>query len=103
MTKDEVAGALDEIGTLLELQGENAFRSNAYHNAARTLQNISGDLKQMLATGQLGELRGIGDALLQKITTLVTTGNLPYLDDLRSKVPAGVVAMLRIQGLGPKK
>jgi DNA polymerase (family 10) len=103
MTQDEVAEALDEIGTLLELKGENAFRCNAYRNAARTIQQLPGDLKQMVAEGKLGEVRGIGDTLLEKITTLVTTGKLPYLEDLRASIPAGVVKMLRLPGMGPKK
>jgi DNA polymerase (family 10) len=103
MTKDEVADALDEIGTLLELKGENAFRTNAYHNAARLVQNLAGDLEQMVAAKQLATVRGIGDALAEKISTLVTTGKLPYLEELRASIPAGLVAMLRIPGLGPKK
>lgn len=103
MSKDDVADALDEIGTLLELKGENAFRTNAYHNAARLVQQLPGDLAQMVADGTLAEVRGIGDALSQKITTLVTTGKLPYLEDLRASVPEGLVTMLRLPGLGPKK
>jgi DNA polymerase (family X) len=103
MTKDDVAEALDEIGTLLELKGENAFRTNAYHNAARLIQNLPGDLQQMVAEGKLEDVRGIGEALALKITTLVTTGKLPYLEDLRASLPAGLVTMLRLPGLGPKK
>jgi DNA polymerase (family 10) len=103
MTKDDVADALDEIGTLLELKGENAFRANAYHNAARTIQQVPGDLKELVEQGKLGEVRGIGEALVEKIATFVTTGKLPYLEDLRASIPDGLVKMLRIQGLGPKK
>lgn len=103
MSKDDVADALDEIGTLLELKGENTFRSNAYHNAARTIQQLPGDLKEMIAKGELGNVRGIGEALVEKITTLVTTGKLPYLEDLRASIPEGLVRMLRLPGLGPKK
>lgn len=103
MSKDEVADALDEIGTLLELKGENAFRTNAYHNAARVVQQLPGDLKQLVADGKLSEVRGIGEALSLKITTLVTTGKLPYLEDLRASIPAGMVELLRLPGLGPKK
>lgn len=103
MTKDEVAAALEEIGTLLELKGENAFKCNAYRNAARTVQQIEGDLKSLIETGKLGEVRGIGDSLKEKITTLVKTGELPYLTDLRAEIPAGMLDMLRIPGLGPKK
>lgn len=103
MTKDDVADALDEIGTLLELKGENAFRTNAYHNAARLVQQLPGDLKRMVADGSLADTRGLGDALTEKITTLVTTGALPYLVELRASVPAGLVTMLRLPGMGPKK
>ncbi|HEV3440347.1 MAG TPA: DNA polymerase/3'-5' exonuclease PolX [Gemmata sp.] len=103
MTKDEVAASLDEIGTLLELKGENAFRCNAYHNAARTIQQLEGDLKQLVIEQKLGEVRGIGATLQEKISTLVTTGQLPFLEDLRASIPAGMVEMLRIPGLGPKK
>lgn len=103
MTKEEVAAILDEIGTLLELKGENPYRSNAYHNAARIVQQLEGDLQDLVASGKLAEVRGIGQTLQEKIATLVTTGRLPYLEELRASIPAGVVEMLRIPGLGPKK
>jgi DNA polymerase (family 10) len=103
MTKDEVAASIEEIGTLLELKGENAFRCNAYHNAARAILQLEGDLKQLVEEKKLGEVRGIGATLLEKITTLVTTGSLPFLEELRTSIPAGMVEMLRIPGLGPKK
>jgi DNA polymerase (family 10) len=103
ITKDEVAAALDEIGTLLELKGENPFRCNAYHNAARIVQQLEGDLRELVASGKLAEIRGIGETLQEKIATLVTTGRLPFLEELRASVPAGMVQMLRIPGLGPKK
>jgi DNA polymerase (family 10) len=103
MTKDEVADALDEIGTLLELKGENSFRANAYHNGARTVQQLPGDLTELIAKGELDKVRGLGEALVAKITTLVTTGKLPYLEDLRASIPEGLVKMLRLPGMGPKK
>ncbi len=103
MNKEEVAAALDEIGTLLELKGENSFRCNAYHNAARTIQQLEGNLNDLITTKQLGEVRGIGATLVEKITILVQTGELPFLNDLRAEVPSGMRDMLRIPGLGPKK
>jgi DNA polymerase (family 10) len=103
MTKDEVADALDEIGTLLGLKGENAFRCNAYHNAARAIRQLDDDLVTVVAANRLGEVRGIGEAIQQKVTTLVTTGTLPYLDNLRATIPAGLIQMMRLPGLGPKK
>jgi DNA polymerase (family 10) len=103
MDKEKVAAILDEIGTLLELQGENSFRSNAYHNAARSIEQLETNLGDVVAQGTLGDIRGIGDTLREKITTLVTTGRLPYYEDLKAKFPAGLLQMLRVQGLGPKK
>lgn len=103
MNKEQVAAILDEIGTLLELQGESSFRSNAYHNGARIIDQLETDLKELVEQNKLGEVRGIGDTLRDKITTLVNTGTLPYYEDLKKKVPAGLLDMLRINGLGPKK
>ena len=103
MSKDEVADALDEIGTLLELKGESSFRTNAYHNGARVVRQLEGNLKELVEQNKLAGIRGIGDTLRDKITTLVTTGGLPFLDNLKAEIPAGVVAMLQLPGLGAKK
>lgn len=103
MTKDDVAAALEEIGTLLALTGENDFKVRAYANAARTIAQLEGDLAAMVADGSLADVRGIGEALVEKISTLVTTGKLPYLDELKASVPPGLVEMLRLPGIGPKK
>src|SRR5262245_18567344 len=103
MDKHQVAAILDEIGTLREMQGENPFKSTAYHNAARALEQLEGDLSTLVATGKLGEVRSIGESIKEKITTLVTTGRLPYYEELRAKFPPGVFDLLRVQGLGPKK
>ena len=103
MTKDDVAAALDEIGTLLALTGENDFRTRAYHNGARVVAQLDGDLRQLVADGKLGQVRGIGEALQEKIAALATTGRLKYLDDLRASVPPGLIEMLRLPSVGPKK
>jgi DNA polymerase (family 10) len=103
MDKERVAEILVEIGTLLELKGENPFKTRAYQNGARIIEGLSEPLQKLVAEERLGELKGIGDALQQKITELVTTGKLKYYEDLKASVPAGLVAMLDIPGLGPKK
>ena len=103
MNKDEVAEILVNIGTLLELKGENPFKTRAYHNAARTIETLGEPLDKLIAEDRLGEIKGIGEALQEKITTLVTTGRLPYYEELRASVPKGLVDMLEISGLGPKK
>src|SRR5262249_24823795 len=103
MDKDQVAGVLVNIATLLELKGENPFKSRAYVNAARTIEGLSDPLEKLIAENRLGEIKGIGEALQQKITELVTTGKLVYYEELRASVPSGLVAMLDIPGLGSKK
>lgn len=103
MDKDQVAAVLNEIGTLLELKGENPFKTRAYFNAARVLEGLHEDLVGLVAAGRLGELKGFGEALQDKVATLVTTGRLPYYEDLKASIPAGMVEMLELQGLGPKK
>src|SRR5947209_781529 len=103
MNAPQVAAALTEIGTLLELQGANPFKSQAYHPAARLIETLDGDLNAMVAEGKLDALRGIGDTLREAITALVRDGHYTMLDMLRAKTPPGLIQMLRIPGLGPKK
>jgi len=103
MNKDQVAEILGNIATLLELKGENPFKTRAYSSAARTLETMTESLDTLVAEKRLGEIKGFGDALQQKITELVTTGKLQYYEDLKASIPAGLVAMLEIPGLGPKK
>ncbi|MFN0067651.1 MAG: helix-hairpin-helix domain-containing protein, partial [Limisphaerales bacterium] len=103
MDKDQVAAILEEIGVLLELKGENPFKTRAYANAARTLEGLTEPLAKLVGEKRLGELKGFGDALQEKVATLVTTGRLKYYDDLKASVPAGLVEMLGVPGVGPKK
>lgn len=103
MRTARVAQVLEEMGTLLEVRGENPFRCRAYHNAAQALRGLPDDLAEMIAQGTLKDVPGIGEAILQKIVTLVTTGSLPAFDALKASTPPGLVALLRVPGLGPKK
>ena len=103
MDKDKVAEILVEIGVLLELKGENPFKTRAYANAARTLEGLNEPLAKLVAEKRLAEIKGVGEALEQKITELVETGQLKYYDELKASIPPGLIAMLEISGLGPKK
>ncbi|HEX4823654.1 MAG TPA: DNA polymerase/3'-5' exonuclease PolX [Candidatus Polarisedimenticolaceae bacterium] len=101
--RGRVADALDEIGVLLELLGENAFKTRAYANAARIVRGLDEDLETVIRDKRLGTIKGIGPALVDKITTLVATGGLPALEELRRQVPPGMLEWLRVPGLGVKK
>jgi DNA polymerase (family 10) len=103
MDKQKVAEVLIEIGTLLELKGENPFKTRAYQNAARAVENLAEPIEKIVAERRLGEIKGFGEALQQKVTELVTTGRLKYFEDLKASIPAGLIALLEIPGLGPKR
>jgi DNA polymerase (family X) len=101
--KKEVAAILEEIGILLELKGENPFKTRAYSNAARTVSGLTDDLRELVESGKIVDIKGIGKALAEKITTLVKTGKLPYYEELKSEFPPTIFELLNIPGLGPKK
>jgi DNA polymerase (family 10) len=103
METARVARILSEIGTMLEVRGENPFRCRAYHTAVQALTGLPADLSEMIADGRLGAVPGIGETMLAKISQLVTTGSLPAYEQLRRETPPGLVALLRVPGLGPKK
>jgi DNA polymerase (family X) len=103
VNKNEIADVLNDIAVLLELKGENPFKTRAYQTGARTLEALEEDLAAVIAEGRLGKIKGFGEALVQKITELHTTGRLAFYDNLRASVAPGLIAMLEIPGLGAKK
>lgn len=105
MQNSAIADLFEQLADLLELEGANAFRVRAYRNAARTIESLAEELADLVADdpAQLQELPGIGKDLAGKIADVVQTGQLEQLEELKQKIPADVVSMLRIPGLGPKK
>lgn len=104
MDKRDVVGILEEIGTLLELQGESPFKSRAYYAGARVVAGLdAAQLRELVQSGKLRTLKGIGAALADKITELMTTGQLGYYAALQQQVPRGLLEMLSLPGMGPKK
>ena len=104
MNKSEIAAVLTDIGTLLELQGENPFKVRAYVTGARLIEALSEEeLAQRITAGTLQEVRGVGEALAQKITELGTTGRLEFYEKLKNSVPQGLRELTTIPGVGPKK
>jgi DNA polymerase (family 10) len=101
--KKGVISALEEIALLLELTGANPFKARAFQNGARALANYEGDLQAGLDGGELAKLKGIGKSLLGEIKSLLETGESPARVELRAQIPAGLLEMLKIPGLGPKR
>jgi DNA polymerase (family 10) len=105
VTNSEIADAFDLIGDILDFQAANPFRVRAYRNGARTVRDYHEPLAGLAAEGKdrLKQIASIGDDLAVKIVTLVSTGTLPMLEELKAQVPESVLALIRIPGVGPKK
>ena len=105
MNNTEIADVFDEIGDLLEFTDANPFRVRAYRNAARTIRDLPEPLSTIAHDSErsLTDIPGIGKDLAEKIVTLLKTGDVPQRQELRSQVPASVLELLRVPGLGPKK
>lgn len=103
ITKDAVVEILEDLAVLLEFKGENTYKCQAYANAARALAKLDIDLLEGVQTRSLLKCKGIGKAIFEKISEMVTTGRLALYDELKSSTPPGLRDLLRVKGLTPKK
>ena len=103
MDNKDIAAALEEMTTLMELNGENAFRIRSYVNAARQIELLQEKASDLSACGELESVRGIGAKMAQNIAILIDTGQLPGVGDLRSALPEGLLEMIEVPGLGAKR
>ena len=101
--KATVAQVLRDISLLLQMKGESVFRSRAYDTAADRIVGLGEDLGALVREGRLQELPGIGQATADKVSELVTTGKLAYFESLKAEFPPGVLELVRVPELGPKK
>jgi len=102
MKNAEIAVLFSEIADFLEIKGENPFRVRAYRRAAQTMEGLAEDVAAVAARGELLEIPGIGKDLAGKIQEFLECGVVEYLEGLRREIPAGVVELMRIHGVGPK-
>lgn len=101
---NDIAGILERLADLLEIEDANPFRVRAYRNAARTVRGHATSMSDLLKAGQdLAKLPGIGEDLAGKIETIVRTGRLPLLDEVASRTPLALSDLMKIEGLGPKR
>ena len=100
----DIEQTLTQVADLLEIEGSNPFRVRAYRNAARAVGTMSREAVTMVDSEEsLTSIPGVGKDLAQKIETLVRTGSLPLLDELRQRLPPGLPGLLDVEGLGPKR
>jgi DNA polymerase (family 10) len=102
MKNNEVAALFRELADMLEIQGENPFRIRAYQKASQTIEALGEDIEAVAARGELASLPGIGKDLAAKIEEILSSGRLAALEDMRQKVPSGLLEILAVPGLGPK-
>lgn len=102
MTNQEIAEAFERVANFLEIKGELVFKINAYRRAAETLRPFRGDLASM-SKSELLEIPGVGDAIAGKIQEIATTGKLELLEKLMLEIPIGLLEVLKVPNLGPKK
>jgi DNA polymerase (family 10) len=100
-TNEELATIFRSIADLLDLQGER-FKPEAYRRAARSIESLPEDIRQVAARGELDGIPGVGEAISEKVREYLKDGRVPYYDRLRSGVPAGVLDLMRLPGVGPK-
>src|SRR5580658_2294316 len=99
---EEIAGLLAEYADLLQITGGDAFRARNYEKAAKSIAGYSADVGELDEAG-LQRIAGVGKSIATKIIELRQIGTIKVLDELRAKVPAGVLEMTRIPALGPKR
>ena len=102
-TKSQIITVLEQVGTLLQLDGANPFRVRAYENASRSLSSLEEDLWNTVKNGTLIEIKGIGKGIAGLINEAMEEGTWGDLGALYEKVPKGLIEMLGVPGLGPKR
>ncbi len=103
MTKEQIAGVLERIATLLELKGENPFKIRAYTNAAHAIETFGGNVANFQDEEAVAKIPGIGKSIALKIKELAETGSLKYVEELSAEFPAGIMELFSLPGLGAKK
>ena len=102
MSNDEIAEVFVRIAEILAIQEEHPRRIRAYERAAQSIAGLDREVADVWRDGTLTEVPGIGEVLAQKIEEMLTTGRLEFYEQLQREVPPGVVAMLRVSGVGPR-
>lgn len=103
MNNQEVTQVFNSLADMLEIQGEVIYKILAYRRAAENIANLSRDINELQQAGQLRSIPGVGEAIAEKLDTLLKTGSFDLLDQARAQVPAGVLELLRVQDVGPRK
>lgn len=103
MTREDATTIFERIATLLEMQGDNPFKVRAYRTGAEVVESFSGDIMKLAADNQLSGIKGLGEALRDKLHEMATTGRLEFYEKLKAEFPDTIFELFDVQGLGSKK
>jgi DNA polymerase (family 10) len=98
----EVAQALKELAILIQIEGKEEYKANAYFRAVRSVGSYGEDIESVAKRGELTNVPGVGKAIAEKIVNYLETGSIPLLEQLREKIPVKVMELEAIPGIGPK-
>jgi DNA polymerase (family 10) len=99
----EIARIFNEIADFLEIKGELSFKINAYRRAAQNIENLSKDISELYKEDKLNTIPGVGKELAEKIKQFIETGKVKKHEELKAEIPAGLLEIMKVPGVGPKK
>src|ERR1700682_4139934 len=103
MNNQELAQVFDNIGDMLEIKGEIVYKVLAYRRDAETLRGYGQDANIAWKAGRLRDIPGVGEAIAEKIDELLRTGKLGFYEKLKREIPEGLIEILHVPDVGPKK
>ncbi|MBN1808411.1 MAG: DNA polymerase/3'-5' exonuclease PolX [Planctomycetes bacterium] len=100
---EELAAIFEEMAALLDILGENPFKVRSYHNVSHIFSTLDGDAAELLASGQLENVKGVGSSTIEKVREYLETGRIAAHLEIRSRLPADILDLLQVPGFGPRK
>src|SRR5205809_6751773 len=101
ISNHEIAHIFNEIADLMEVRDDNPFKVRAYRKAAETIEGLTESLESIAARGELEKVPNIGKAIAEKIADICRTGTTKLYEELKAEVPAGLVEVMAVPGIGP--
>lgn len=101
MKNKDLSVIFDEIGDMLDFLGENPFRVRTYKRAAQIIYGLNDDIDTLFKIGKIAEIKGIGESILSKIEEFLNTGQIHLYNELKSKIPPGILELMNVPYLGP--
>ena len=103
MNNAEVAQVFEDIADLLQIKGEKVFKVIAYRRGAEAIRTQGRDINAIWQEGALEDIPGVGKAIAEKTDELLRTGELQYYENLKEEIPVGLLDVLKVGDVGPKK